>query len=190
VLRHMDLSRVILCGADLRFADFRSTSLSGAFLWEANLLGADFSAADLSYAHIGSAIYGSEDIPLYIQRSDVLYGVIPPSNVPIIKDIYQTVYDVIILKKVDKRLGSSFLDRLNCWYWLWLGAWSWAGVVVTLAGKEGRTLEKKYGTEMAATMIYIASDKNLTRTPKFNINNSEALEQIKSKGEIGKWMIN
>ena len=56
-----------------------------------------------------------------------------------------------------------------------------AGWVVTLAGEAGATLERFYNTELAAMMIYDASDPSFKINPaRFYDNDDDALEDMRT----------
>jgi hypothetical protein len=58
------------------------------------------------------------------------------------------------------------------------------GWIVTLAGKEGKELEKFFGTAMAAMKIYDASDPDYKINPcRFFDDNEDALEDMKKLAE-------
>ena len=71
--------------------------------------------------------------------------------------------------------------------------WTWhtcekthcrAGWTVTLAGAEGRKLEKFYNTELAAMLIYDASDPGFKINPaRFYDENKDALADMKKLAE-------
>lgn len=59
-----------------------------------------------------------------------------------------------------------------------------AGWVVALAGEPGRALEKFFNTELAAMMIYDASDPNYKINPaRFHDSNEDALADMKKLAE-------
>ena len=58
-----------------------------------------------------------------------------------------------------------------------------AGWVTTLAGEEGKKLEREIGTPAAATLIYLASDPNIERFPNFYCGDAEALADMKACAE-------
>ena len=60
-----------------------------------------------------------------------------------------------------------------------------AGWVVALAGEPGRALEKFFNTELAAMMIYGASDPNYKINPaRFFDDNEDALADMKKLAEV------
>jgi len=62
-----------------------------------------------------------------------------------------------------------------------------AGWVVTLAGDAGAALEKFYNTELAAMMIYRASDPGFRINPaRFYDSNEDALVDMKRLAEGAK----
>jgi len=57
-----------------------------------------------------------------------------------------------------------------------------AGWAVTLAGPEGKALEFRFNTALAAMMIYDASDPNYKINPcRFFDSNEDALKDMKKK---------
>ena len=59
-----------------------------------------------------------------------------------------------------------------------------AGWAVTLAGTEGRELEKFYNTALAAMLIYDASDPNFKINPgRFFDDNESALADMKAMAD-------
>ena len=58
-----------------------------------------------------------------------------------------------------------------------------AGWVVALAGEAGSVLEKHWGTNHAAWLIYKASDPNIAGRPDFFCTNAEALADMKRLAE-------
>ncbi len=59
-----------------------------------------------------------------------------------------------------------------------------AGWVVTLAGEEGKRLEKETSTLFAAMQIYKASSPIIVHIPKFFDSNKDAMEDIKKCAEL------
>ena len=53
-----------------------------------------------------------------------------------------------------------------------------AGWVTNLAGEEGAELEKALVTNVAAALIYYASDPSLERVPDWFVNNTAALADM------------
>jgi hypothetical protein len=61
-----------------------------------------------------------------------------------------------------------------------------AGWVVTLAGEEGKRLEKKTSTLFAAMIIYHKSSDIKVHIPRFFDNNNQAMEDISKCAELEK----
>ena len=57
------------------------------------------------------------------------------------------------------------------------------GWIVTLAGDEGRTLEQRFGWELAAMMIYEASTGSKINPCRFYDSNTDALADMKRLAE-------
>ena len=58
-----------------------------------------------------------------------------------------------------------------------------AGWVVTLAGEQGKALEKFYGTPHAAFLIYNKSDPNLKAYPDFYCDDETAMADMRRLAE-------
>jgi hypothetical protein len=160
-LRGANLSGANLSGADLSYANLRGADLSGANLSVANLRGANLRGANLSYANLSGANL---------------------RDAPIIPNIHQTVYAAV----------TAAPDKFDMGIWHGDAAYTHpcetthcrAGWVVALAGDEGRALEKKVGTPVAATMIYLASDPNIEKFPSFYESSAAALADMKRLAEM------
>jgi hypothetical protein len=58
-----------------------------------------------------------------------------------------------------------------------------AGWVIFLTGKEGEALEERFGSALAASMIYRESSEIKVGMNEFYKNNKEALESMKKAAE-------
>ena len=59
-----------------------------------------------------------------------------------------------------------------------------AGWVTTLAGKEGEKLERKFGTGLAAMLIYRDSSDIKVRWDQFYVTNKEGLSDMERCAEL------
>ena len=162
----------IVCGATLRPRLKLGLAIkwayeSGADLSRADLSGADLSDADLRGADLRYADLRRADL----SRADLRYADL--RRAPVIPNIHQAVY-----------AAASQPDALD------MGDWHRcetthcrAGWVTTLAGEEGKRLEREIGTPAAATLIYLASDPNIERFPNFYCGDAEALADMKACAE-------
>jgi uncharacterized protein YjbI with pentapeptide repeats len=177
-----------LAGANLSGAVLASANLSGAILASANLVGAYFSGAVLSGANLTDAnltdanltdalnipeANGSESIQSEPADRRERHRVraerfrVRNPDVPVIPDLDARILGIIESGKGQLRMSSwHTCDTMHC-----RGGWA-----VTFAGEAGAALEEKYGTHMAAAMIYRASTG---RTPHFFATDERALEDIR-----------
>ena len=133
-----DLTDADLADADLARADLALANLTGANLTGANLTGANLTGADLALANLAGA-----------NLTDALK--IEEKDIPVIPNIDGTILAAI------EAGGTLDMSR-------WHGPEGWCGTMhcragwaVHLAGKPGKALEDKVGTQRAAAMIYRAS---------------------------------
>jgi hypothetical protein len=198
VLRDADLSGAVLSGAflsgaDLRDADLIDGDLSGAFLSGADLSGADLrgavlrgavlSCADLRDADLSGAVLSGADLRgavlsgAFLSGADLIDADLSGAvlrDAPKIKNIHQAVYAAAS--------SPGALD-MGQWHNACGTAHCRAGWVVTLAGDEGKALERRIGTPAAATLIYLASDPTIERFPNFYTDNDTALADMKAMAE-------
>jgi uncharacterized protein YjbI with pentapeptide repeats len=167
-LRGADLSDADLSGAVLSGADLSGAVLSGADLRGAVLSGADLSVAVLSGADLSDADLSGADLRGADLRGAVLRGA------PKIENIHQAVYAAAS--------EDGALD-MSTWHHPCGTTHCRAGWVTTLAGPEGKALEDRVGTSAAATLIYLASDPELDRIPKFYGDNASAMADMKRLAE-------
>ncbi len=138
-LAHADLTDADLTDANLADADLTDADLADAYLADADLAGANLAGANLAGARNLTA--GQLESALNI----------PPEDIPIVPTIDAAIEGAI-------NAGGT-LDMGN-----WHGVEGCcgtthcrAGWAVHLAGKDGKVLEDKIGTQMAGTLIYHAS---------------------------------
>ncbi len=95
---------------------------------------------------------------------------------PVIKDIHTTIYAAASNPKALAMERWHTCEKTHCR----------AGWVVTLAGSEGKALEKFYNTELAAMLIYDASDPGFKINPaRFYDSNDDALADMKRLAKAG-----
>jgi hypothetical protein len=97
-----------------------------------------------------------------------------PPPVPTIPNIHQTIFAAASQPKALDMGGWHTCANTHCR----------AGWTVTLAGAEGKALEQFYNTELAAMMIYDASDPSFKISPaRFYDNNNDALADMQRLAE-------
>ena len=144
--------------ADLSGADLRGAVLRDADLRDADLSGADLRDADLRGAVLRDAVLRDADL----------------RDAPVVEHL-----DAKILQQIEAK-PESFDMRS------WHGdegeacgtTHCRAGWAITLAGKEGKDLEKKLGPAWAGTLIYLKSRPGKP-IPNFCASNEEALADIR-----------
>ena len=94
-------------------------------------------------------------------------------EVPVIKNIHQKVFEAALKPQALDMRNWHTCKTMHCR----------AGWVVTLAGEEGRNLEKKTSTLFAAMQIYKASSPIRVSPPRFFDTNEKALEDMKKCAE-------
>jgi len=154
-LARANLARANLAGADLADANLAGANLAGADLAGANLADADLAGANLADADLAGALkIKNEEIP----------------SIPKI--------DSVILGEIEKKGGT--LD-MSCWH----GPEGWcgtthcrAGWAVHCAGKPGKALEDKVGTQSAAMLIYQKSRPG-QRLPWFFAPEEKAMADLR-----------
>ena len=98
-----------------------------------------------------------------------------PINVPVIPSIHKAVFAAVTVEGA-LNMGSwhqgGFCGTTHCR----------AGWVTHLAGKEGKALEERFNTELAAMLIYRASGYEIN-PGRFYDTNAEALADMKACAE-------
>lgn len=95
-----------------------------------------------------------------------------PFTIPKIENIHQTIYAAVSVKgALDMRVWHTF-KTTHCR----------AGWVVTLAGADGKALEERFNTFLAALMIYRESGSSIN-PGRFFDNNEDALADMKRLAE-------
>ena len=136
-------------------ADLTGADLTGANLRDANLAAADLTDANLADANLtGVNLYGAD-----LSRADL-------TGVPIVPQI-----DAAILAALDAGGGLDMAqwhtcDTVHCR----------AGWAVHLAGDAGAALEQRYGSAVAAALIYAASGS--LPIPDWNSSDEDALVDL------------
>ena len=183
-------SRANLAGADLADANLADANLARANLARAYLAGADLAGANLAGADLADAnLADARNIPEISEIADPAESYKRTANeaereqrrldrmtlfrarnpdVPVIDAL-----DAKILHAVEHGGGS-----------LEMGSWHRcdtthcrAGWAIHLAGKAGYELERKYGSQHAGRMLYLAATG---RVPHFFASNSSALDDIRA----------
>jgi hypothetical protein len=173
-----------LAGANLADADLGGAYLAGANLADANLAGAYLADADLAGAYLaGADLAGALNLPpndgrlteklpvaeRYARRRAAFRERNP--QVPVIDAL-----DVKILQA----LQSGGALKMDAWHTCETTHCR-AGWAVYLAGSAGNELEKKYGSQRAGYMIYMASTG---RVPYFFASNETALADIREQAAM------
>jgi hypothetical protein len=96
-------------------------------------------------------------------------------TIPVIPNIHAAIYEAVTAKPTALEMGTwHTCETTHCR----------AGWVVTLAGPEGKALENRFNTELAAMMIYDASDPGYKINPaRFYDTNEAALEDMRKLAE-------
>ena len=97
--------------------------------------------------------------------------------VPVIENIHARIYEAASQPEALEMDVWHTCENTHCR----------AGWTVTLAGPEGRALEAFYNTELAAMLIYDASDPNFKINPaRFYDSNETALADMKRLAETSR----
>ena len=180
------LSRAVLSGAVLSRADLSGAVLSRAVLSRADLSGADLSGAVLSDAVLRGAVLRDADLRGAVLSGAVLSGAVLSGadlrgavNVPAAPAIEHL--DAKILQQIEAKPETFNMQA-------WHGdddegeacgtTHCRAGWAITLAGKEGKELEEKYGPSLAGALIYTHSRPGKP-VPDFFTDNETALADIR-----------
>ena len=169
-----------LIGANLSDANLSDANLSDANLSDANLIGANLSDANLSDANLSDANLSDANLSDANLSDANLRGVnlsdLNLRDCPVkIDNIHQTVYQAATAKSDSLDMGNWHkCETTHCR----------AGWVTHLAGEAGRALEFAFGSALAATYIYMASDPKLERVPDFYCSNDDALADMKRLAEL------
>ena len=183
-LQYADLEGANLTDADLMRANLTNAKLQDANLADANLIRANLADAGLMRADLtGANLEGADltDADLTDAGLDgawfslaKLKGAKLPYDAPVVPNIHKKLAPVVNKDSFD--MGEWHCETTHCR----------AGWVVTLAGKPGRDLEEKIGTDAAAALIYMASDPELEQIPNWYADNDDALADIQAMAEASK----
>jgi len=100
--------------------------------------------------------------------------VLEPIVIPVIPDIHKAVYEVSSRSESLNMRNVHTCENTHCR----------AGWVITLAGDAGRRLEEFYNWELAAMLIYDASEPGFQIHPaRFYDSNEDALADMKRLAE-------
>ena len=192
-LQGADLADADLEGADLAEADFQGADLRDASLWDAklqaaNLRGAILRDASLTDADLREADLREADLrDASLQCADLQGADLAGANLQGAKFSLAKLkgaklpYDAPAVSNVHQQLADAVnRNNLNMGVWHCGTTHCRAGWVVTLAGKPGRELEAKIGTNAAAALIYMASDPGLEQIPSWFASKENALADIQA----------
>ena len=97
-----------------------------------------------------------------------------PPEVPVIEGIHKRILEAVSAPDCSLDMATWHkCETTHCR----------AGWVVTLAGEQGKSLEKFYGTAHAAFLIYKASDPQLPAYPDFYCTNDAAMADMRRLAE-------
>jgi len=192
-LTRANLTRANLVGADLVGADFAGANLADANLADANLVGANLAGANLADANLTRAYLAGATMPVGFDTSTTpaLSGEARPprewkrmTREERMLDYRARHPEVPVVDKLDTKIRDA-IDHGDLK--LEMGSWHTCGTThcrggsaIHIAGDGGYALEKKYGPERAARMIYLASTG---RAPHFFATNENALADIRRRAE-------
>jgi hypothetical protein len=191
-----------LAGADLAGADLAGANLAGANLADADLAGAYLADANLAGAYLADAYLADADLAgAYLAGADLadLAGALnlPPNDgrltekLPVAERYARRraafrernpqvpVIDALDVK-ILQALQSGGALKMDAWHTCETTHCR-AGWAVYLAGSAGNELEKKYGSQRAGYMIYMASTG---RVPYFFASNETALADIREQAAM------
>jgi hypothetical protein len=122
-----------------------------------------FDGIDLSGIDLNGVEFSSVD----------LTGVIGLPDAPVVKDLDQKIFDAV---QVDDALDMDYWHTCETTHCR-------AGWAIHLAGGEGYALELRYGSEVAAALIYFASTGR-GKIPNWYQSNDDARADIKRCAEL------
>jgi hypothetical protein len=149
-------ARANLARANLARANLAGANLAGADLAGADLAGANLAGADLAGANLAGADLAADP------------------RVPRISNIHRTVYAAASASGALNMSRWHTCETTHCR----------AGWIVTLAGPAGAALEYAFGPNVAAALIYKASDPSMERVPNWLESNEEALADMKRLADL------
>ncbi len=186
-LRDYDLRHIDFHGARLDGASLVDASLDIASLVRASLVGARLDGARLDGARLdGARLDGASLVDARLDGARLEKIASFPVEMPIVENIDQKILDAILddsgdLRTVSENGAGESVPALemSSWHHSCGTSHCRAGWAITLAGGEGRMLEKLWGPEVAGTMIYLASRPGKAH-PNFYAANGEALASLKA----------
>lgn len=141
-------------------ADLMGADLMGADLKEANLTGTNLTGAVLKCAKLSK---------------NPCKGLVLGLDAPAIPNLHKKVYEAASQPHaLDMVRWHSNCGTKHCW-----GGW-----IVTIAGDEGKALEEKTSTSVAASAILLATYPDMERLPDFFANDKTALAEMKRLAEM------
>jgi uncharacterized protein YjbI with pentapeptide repeats len=170
-LRDANLRGANLIGANLSGANLSGANLSGANLRGADLIGANLSGANLSGANLRGAHLSDADLRgANLRDADLIGANLRDADLPetpVVPDLHKKVLEACTQEGCKLEMSDwHHCETTHCR----------AGWAITLAGKEGKLLEDKFGPAVAGTLIYQASTGMV---PDFYTNNEIAMADIK-----------
>ena len=114
---------------------------------------ADLSRANLLRANLSGADLSRADHKLHI---------------PVIADIHRVIYDAASQPGALDMGSWHSCETTHCR----------AGWAIVKAGESGKVLESVYGPNVAAALIYAASDPSLDRIPDWSASNEDAMDDM------------
>ncbi len=167
--RRADLREAKFCGSDLFAASFRSAIVSDADFTGATLSHADFGGADLRKANFQRA----DLVATNFTGADLRGAVFP--SVPIFPNLYERVYTIVTMPRHDLIAGEAQASTTRR---------SLAGWAVVAAGGLGKGLAVKFGTMVAAWLLYQAADPTLDRAFNFFESPDTAMVDLKRRAGL------
>jgi hypothetical protein len=172
---HTSMSYVIASGAKIHGADFYGADVTLCDFDYVKGVGSNFRHGDLYQttfrgASLRGAIFEKTSLKdVDFSGSDLRQIVTGDTSYAIEENIHQKIYDAASAPgALDMRSPHSCMNTH-----------SRAGWAVVLAGKNGKRLEDRCGTQAASALIYAMSDPKLKKIPDFYGGNVEALEDMK-----------
>jgi len=179
--RRQDLSQISFTGAYLRGSNFNNCNLihtnftdaelNGASfrkanLWNTNfshahLIGSDFRNSNLSQAKLNDAILVGSDL----RKTDIC----TKFRLPVIENLCQKIYE---------EFSKPIYESKE--YWKISDGYTPAKFIIELSMKLGSSLESILGTDIAATYIFMANNKNVKVLPSLeSIDQKMIMEYMK-----------
>jgi len=125
---------------------------------------ADLSSADLSSANLSSADLRSANLSFANHTF----------HIPVIPEIHRTILKAASAPGALEMATWHTCETTHCR----------AGWACHLAGEAGKVLESIMGTNVAAALIYAASDPKLDRVPNWMASNEDAMADMRRLAEV------